>query len=196
MRCVLTKENVKKLSIDFRPVIKGTQMVGIEANPSRKPYIVYDCHQEAAKGLALYIGVSKATFIVKRRVGQKIVTTKIGELGDFNFNMADESRDARSQAHKISFDIKAGIDRKAVQQAERLVNQATLAGDTSEGKVGLGELGQYLKRTDPAFSPKAYGHSGLLDMVETYTDLSLVKVDGGHWVSIKAKPEVPGAADH
>ena len=73
---------------------------------------------------------------------------------------------------------------------------ALLAGDTSEGKVGLGELGQYLKRTDPAFSPKAYGHSGLLDMVETYTDLTLVKVDGGHWVSIKAKPEAPGAADH
>lgn len=28
-----------------------------------------------------------------------------------------------------------------------------LASDTSEGKVGLGALGQYLKRTDPAFSP-------------------------------------------
>jgi len=143
MRCVLTKENVKKLSIDFRPVIKGTQMVGIEANPSRKPYIVYDCHQEAAKGLALYIGVSKATFIVKRRVGQKIVTTKIGELGDFNFNMADESRDVREQARKISFDIKAGIDRKAVQQAERLVNQATL------GSVLDKYLAEYMSRPNP-----------------------------------------------
>ena len=29
-----------------------------------------------------------------------------------------------------------------------------LASDSSEGKVGLGPLGQYLKRTDPAFSPK------------------------------------------
>ena len=35
-----------------------------------------------------------------------------------------------------------------------------LAGSTSEGKVGLGTLGQYLKRTDPAFSPQTYGHSG------------------------------------
>ena len=73
---------------------------------------------------------------------------------------------------------------------------ALLAGDTSEGKVGLGERGQYLKRTDPAFSPKAYGHSGLVDMVETYTDLTLVKEGGGHWVSIKTKPDAPGAADH
>ncbi len=30
------------------------------------------------------------------------------------------------------------------------------AGDTSEGKVGLGPLGAYLKRTDPAFSPQAF----------------------------------------
>jgi uncharacterized protein (TIGR00288 family) len=32
-----------------------------------------------------------------------------------------------------------------------------LAANTSEGRVGLGALGQYLKRTDPAFSPKAFG---------------------------------------
>ena len=143
MRCVLTKENVKKLSIDFRPVIKGTEMKGVEANPLRKPFIVYDCHQEAAKGLALYIGKSKATFIVKRRVGEKVVTTKIGELGDFNFNMADESRDVRVQARKVSFDIKSGIDRKAVQEADRIVNQKMLGGVLSD------YLKAYLTRPDP-----------------------------------------------
>jgi uncharacterized protein (TIGR00288 family) len=62
---------------------------------------------------------------------------------------------------------------------------ALLAADTSEGRVGLGALGQYLKRTDPAFSPKTYGHSGLLDMVQTYSILLLNKVDGGYWVSLK-----------
>ena len=64
---------------------------------------------------------------------------------------------------------------------------ALLAGDTSEGKVGLGELGQYLKRTDPAFTPKAYGHSGLLDMIQTYSVLQLEKEGGGYWVSLKNK---------
>ncbi len=64
---------------------------------------------------------------------------------------------------------------------------ALLAGDTSEGKVGLGELGQYLKRTDPAFTPKAYGHSGLLDMIQTYTTFQLEKEGGGYWVSLKNK---------
>lgn len=56
-----------------------------------------------------------------------------------------------------------------------------LASDTSEGKVGLGPLGQYLKRTDPAFSPKTYGHSGLLDMLKTYDLLALQQEQGGNW---------------
>jgi len=66
-----------------------------------------------------------------------------------------------------------------------------LASDTSEGKVDLGALGQYLKRTDPAFSPKLYGHSGLLDMVRTY-DLLVPKQEAeGLWsVSLAAQASV------
>jgi uncharacterized protein (TIGR00288 family) len=62
---------------------------------------------------------------------------------------------------------------------------ALLAANTSEGRVGLGALGQYLKRTDPAFSPKAFGHSGLLEMIQTYPDLVTVNDGGGYWVSPK-----------
>lgn len=50
-----------------------------------------------------------------------------------------------------------------------------MAADTAEGKVHLGPLGQYLKRTDPAFSPQTYGYSGLLDMLRTY-DLLTVRL--------------------
>lgn len=68
-----------------------------------------------------------------------------------------------------------------------------LASDTSEGRVGLGALGQYLKRTDPAFSPKIYGHSGLLDMLKTYDLLALKKAEGGHyWVGLNTKNEADG----
>ena len=67
---------------------------------------------------------------------------------------------------------------------------AFLASDTSEGKVGLGALGQYLKRTDPAFSPQTYGHSGLLNMVKTYDLLAPQQEPGGHWsVSLQPKTE-------
>lgn len=71
-----------------------------------------------------------------------------------------------------------------------------LASDTSEGKVGLGALGQYLKRTDPSFSPQAYGHSGLLNMIKTYDLLTACQEDGGHWsVSLAPKSDLPGGTD-
>ncbi|AYQ30288.1 MULTISPECIES: NYN domain-containing protein [unclassified Polaromonas] len=71
-----------------------------------------------------------------------------------------------------------------------------LTSDTSEGKVGLGPLGQYLKRTDPAFSPQTYGHSGLLDMLRTYDLLEVDREPAGHW-TVKLAPmmrEAGGAA--
>lgn len=67
-----------------------------------------------------------------------------------------------------------------------------LVSDTSEGKVGLGALGQYLKRTDPAFSPKLYGHSGLLDMVRTYDLLVLQQEAEGLWSVSLAAPTPTG----
>lgn len=67
-----------------------------------------------------------------------------------------------------------------------------LASNSSEGKVSLGALGQYLKRTDPAFSPQTHGHSGLLDMLRTYDLLVVNQEPGGHWtvkLAPKAEPE-------
>ena len=73
---------------------------------------------------------------------------------------------------------------------------ALLGGSTSDGKVSLGALGQYLKRTDPAFSPKLYGHSGLLDMLRTYDLLMPQQETGGHWsVSVKSITEAEGAME-
>lgn len=63
-----------------------------------------------------------------------------------------------------------------------------MTGDTSEGRVDLGALGNYLRRTDPSFSPKSYGHSGLLDMLRTYDLLRLEQAAGGHWRVSLAKP--------
>lgn len=72
-----------------------------------------------------------------------------------------------------------------------------LASDTPEGKVHLGPLGQYLKRTDPAFSPQSYGHSGLVDMLRTYDLLALQQESGGHW-TVRLAPQTGGddAASH
>src|SRR5450830_1708013 len=58
-----------------------------------------------------------------------------------------------------------------------------LAADTPEGKVSVGGLGSYLKRADPSFSPKNYGHSGLLDMLKTYDLMKVQQEQGGHYGS-------------
>ncbi len=83
----------------------------------------------------------------------------------------------------------------AVKRRPRFLIDAVslLASDTSEGKVGLGALGQYIKRTDPAFSPQTFGHSGLLNMVKTYDLLIPRQEEGGHWsVSLAPKTDTPG----
>jgi uncharacterized protein (TIGR00288 family) len=66
-----------------------------------------------------------------------------------------------------------------------------MAADTAEGKVHLGPLGQYLKRTDPAFSPQTYGHSGLLDMLRTYDLLTVQQEAGNYWTVRLAPPAEP-----
>jgi uncharacterized protein (TIGR00288 family) len=71
----------------------------------------------------------------------------------------------------------------AAKQRPMFVVEAVnlLAADTPEGKVSVGGLGSYLKRADPSFSPKNFGHSGLLDMLKTYELLKLQQEAGGHW---------------
>ncbi|MBK7516214.1 MAG: NYN domain-containing protein [Betaproteobacteria bacterium] len=83
----------------------------------------------------------------------------------------------------------------AVKRRPLIVVEAVklLASNSSEGKVHLGALGQYLKRTDPAFSPQTYGHSGLLDMVRTYELLALQQEPGGNW-TVRPAPSADPAA--
>ena len=69
-----------------------------------------------------------------------------------------------------------------------------MAADTAEGKVHLGPLGQYLKRTDPAFSPQTYGHSGLLDMLRNYDLLTVQQEAGNYWTVRLAPPHEAAAA--
>ncbi|MEG0923123.1 MAG: NYN domain-containing protein [Comamonas sp.] len=63
-----------------------------------------------------------------------------------------------------------------------------LAAETVDGKVQLSPLGAYLRRADPSFTPKAYGHSGLLDMLRTYEQLELGQLPNGHWTVEIARP--------
>lgn len=56
-----------------------------------------------------------------------------------------------------------------------------LAADSPDGRIHVGGLGSYLRRTDPSFSPQTYGHTGLVGMLKTYDLLNLRQEPGGHW---------------
>jgi uncharacterized protein (TIGR00288 family) len=99
--------------------------------------------------------------------------------------------------------VKADTAKPALKRRPKFIVEAVrlMASDTPEGKVHLGGLGQYLKRTDPAFSPQVYGHSGLLDMLRAYDLLTVQQEPGGHW-SVRLSPKAddtntpqPEAAD-
>lgn len=71
-----------------------------------------------------------------------------------------------------------------------------LAANTDDGRVHLGELGSYLRRTDPSFSPEAYGHSGLLQMLRTYDANKLVlKQDAGTSWTVRLAQPVQGESN-
>lgn len=57
-----------------------------------------------------------------------------------------------------------------------------------DGSVDLGRLDQALRRADPHFSPKTYGHARLLTMVRDDGRLALQKASNGHWSVRLADP--------
>lgn len=79
---------------------------------------------------------------------------------------------------------------KTIEQASKSGKQrplsvvravAAMTADSPEGKVALGTLGNYLRRTDPSFSPGNHGYSGLLEMLKAYDLLQLTQEPGKHW---------------
>jgi len=100
------------------------------------------------------------------------------------------------KAHKEEATARPAQSKPAVAVKRRPLSVveavALLAADTSEGKINLSALGNYLRRTEPSFSPQTYGHSGLLSMLKTY-DLLVLKEEKGVWyVGLNSK-DVQGA---
>ena len=84
---------------------------------------------------------------------------------------------------------------RSKQRPKTIVNAVKLlATDSPDGRVHVGGLGSYLRRTDPSFSPQTYGHSGLVSMLKTYDLLDVRAEAGGHWtVALAGTPSDPVA---
>jgi len=98
---------------------------------------------------------------------------------------APEAELASTESAVIKPTHKAEAAKPVPKLRPRFIVEAVtlLAADTADGKVSVGGLGSYLKRADPSFSPKSYGHSGLLDILKTYDLLKVQQEAGGHWMA-------------
>ncbi len=138
----------------------------------------YLCRKLRERGATVYI------------VGEKKTPDALRNASD-QFFVWQRPEPAPTAAGSVGLKQVASPTTSPKRRPKTLINAvALLAGGTEDGRVGLGALGQYLKRTDPAFSPKVYGHATLSDMVRTYPDLLMTQEPGtGFWVSLKPGSE-------
>lgn len=109
---------------------------------------------------------------------------------EWNPPEASLAANASAQPTRAALPPRPKLRPKSVVNAVKLI-----AADTPDGRVHVGTLGSYLRRTDPAFSAQTYGHSGLVSMLKTYDLLSLRQEPGGHWtVALAASKELAEAS--
>jgi integrase len=91
----LNQEWVLRLTIGKRPRSVDKGQVVFEENREKKPYIVYDEHRRAPRGFGVKVGAHSKTYIVQRRLGQKVTKIKIGNVSDYP--RIDDAREAAAK---------------------------------------------------------------------------------------------------
>lgn len=72
-----------KLNIDQKPALIAGKLI-FEPNPTRTPYIVFDEHREAPVGFGVKVSVTKKTYLIQRKVDNKVIKAKVGNISDFD----------------------------------------------------------------------------------------------------------------
>ncbi|MCC2974875.1 NYN domain-containing protein [Massilia sp. IC2-476] len=141
---------------------------------------VYLCRKLRERGATVYI------------VGEAKTPTALRNASDQFFEWMPPTSVQASPAVP-STPPRPKAEAPVVKRRPKFVVEAVtlLASDTPEGKVHLSTLGQYLRRTNPEFSPAAFGYSGLLEMIKSYDLIFPKKEDGGHYTVRLAKEQAP-----
>jgi uncharacterized protein (TIGR00288 family) len=148
----------------------------------------YLCRKLRERGATVHIvGEAKSPDALRNASDQFFEWVKPGSTAE---SLPQGAAPAPKPADAKPPTIKTDPAKHAQKRRPLMVVEAVklMAADTAEGKVHLGPLGQYLKRTDPAFSPQTYGHSGLLDMLRTYDLLTVQQEAGNYWTVRLAPP--------
>ncbi|WP_457328686.1 NYN domain-containing protein [Rhizobacter sp. P5_C2] len=113
-------------------------------------------------------------------IGEAKTPEALRNASDQFFQWAPPEPAAASQSTPQA--TKALAPPKPKQRPKSIITAVKLlAADSPDGRIHIGGLGSYLRRTDPSFSPQSFGHTGLVNMLKTYDLLDLRQEPGGHW---------------
>ncbi|SED73504.1 NYN domain-containing protein [Burkholderia sp. WP9] len=124
-------------------------------------------------------------------VGESKTPEALRNSSDQFFEWAPPTVSADGESTESSRELKADPPKAhAIKPRPKFVVEAValLSNSVPDGQVHVSSLGQYLKRTDPGFSPGAYDYSGLLDMLKAYNLLALKREHGGHYTVSLMRP--------
>ena len=147
----------------------------------------YLCRKLRERGATVYIvGESKTPDALRNASDQFFEWARVEMAGDAvpeapRTEVTPKAEPAKAEAAKPV----------PKRRPKNVVDAVTLlASESPEGKVNLTALNNYLRRSDPAFSPTTYGHSGFLNMVKTYDLLTVKREENGSWsVGLAPKAE-------
>ena len=122
MKTTLNQSLVLRLTLEQKPISETNGSIVFEPNTSLKPYILFDGHRDSPTGFGVKISHTKKTYIFQRRVGEKIIKTKIGNVSDF-LNI-DAAR--KKAAELIHIAKNTGRNPNAVAR-EKNANEITLS---------------------------------------------------------------------
>ncbi len=123
MRVKLTQVFVLGLEFDRVPVrFDASRQVIYEPNTKNKTYVVYDVHRAAPVGFGVRISPKSKIYFVQRRVNNRVVKYKIGNVSDFS-KPEEAHLIARQLLNNEMRDI--GIKKPANESEQKVAPQKT-----------------------------------------------------------------------
>lgn len=132
MPITLNQTLVLKLTVHESVHVDAKGKVEFRPNPEAKTYIVYDGHRDAPIGFGVKVSSTKKTYVIQRRVGKKVIRSKVGNVSDFP--TIEVARDAARA--KVEILTSTGQNPNAVAKA-RASKEITLGSAFSEYRAHL-----------------------------------------------------------
>lgn len=173
MAIKLNQTLVLKLSIDQKPITSKSGVLSYVANPKQTPYIILDNHRDAPRGFGVKVAKTKKTYVIQRRVGTKVIKTKIGNVSDF-----------------ASIEFARNKGRELVIIAQNTgQNPNTIAREKDAKEIRLIEaFEQYIhhlcNRAKPAKSNTIQAINGAIKRLNAITEKKIVSLQNSEIISI------------